>query len=191
MKEMEYNVSGYSFTNLQLYNDAKREAETVEYILANTDLSDQSKMIKLYHKLIERKTFKTIVGYSFLKELQEKILKEGVIAKDNLPSIPVELDIKKYHKLLDNMDQDREQKKKAAAEDYRIKLRNSRIISMALFAIIIIMFLISIFGDRSVFRDYKNEVLDEYSSWKEDLEAREKALDEREARLEQQENSQD
>ena len=48
MKETEYKVAGYVFTDAHTYKEAKREEETVEYIKANTDLNDLNKALKLH-----------------------------------------------------------------------------------------------------------------------------------------------
>lgn len=181
MKENEYNVAGYSFSDAHDYKEAKREEETIEYIKANTDLNDLNKAIKLYHKLVERKTLKTVVGFAFLKELQERILKEGIIAKENMPCIQVEKNEKEIKAYSGKMEHEQEQKHLEIIEDYKIKLRNSRIICGFLAAIIAAMILISVFSDRSVFSNYENKLIDKYSAWEEQLNAREKALDEREA----------
>lgn len=176
MKENEYKVAGYSFSDEHEYKEAKREADTIEYIKANTDLNDLNKATKLYHKLIERKTLKTIVGYSFLKELQERILKEGLISKENLPNIMIEKDDKRLKILSNSLHLDQEKKHQEVVDNYRVKLRNLRIICFFLVAIIIAMIFISVFSDRSVFTNYENEILDKYSAWEEELDAREKAL---------------
>ena len=72
MNENEYRIAGYRFTDARDYKEAKRETETVEYIRANTDLTDRNKTLKLYHKLVERKTLKTIIGYSFSLRIKRK-----------------------------------------------------------------------------------------------------------------------
>ncbi len=177
MKENEYTVAGYSFSNVHDYKDAKRDEETIEYIKSKTDLSDLNKTLKLYHKLVERKTLKTIVGYTFLKELQERIVKEGIVSRDNLPYIPIDKQIKAYSSALAH---EQEQKHLSKIENYKIKLRNSRIISLFLMVIIIAMILISIFSDRSVFINYENKIIDKYALWEEELNAREKLIKEKE-----------
>lgn len=182
-KENEYSVSGYSFTNYQMYKEAKREAETIDYIRANTDLRDHNKLLKLYHKLIERKTLKTLIGYEFLKELQDRILESGIISKDNLPTIPVELDHKQLKVYSNELEHANELKKKEQREEFRIRLRNSRIINIFLIVVIVIMFLLAILSNNNVFLDNEVQVLDRYAAWEEELEAREKQLDEREAAL--------
>jgi hypothetical protein len=177
MKENEYKVAGYSFSDIRDYKEAKREEESIEYIKANTDLNDLNKAIKLYHRLVERKTLKTVVGFAFLKELQERILQEGIIAKENMPCIQIEKNQKPIRAYSGEIDHEQEQRHLAIIADYKVKLRNSRIICGFLAAIIVAMLLIAIFSDRSMFSNYENKILDKYSAWEEELNAREKALD--------------
>jgi uncharacterized protein YpmB len=183
MKENEYKVAGYSFSDAHDYKEAKREEETIEYIRANTDLSDLNKAIKLYHKLVERRTLKTVVGFAFLKELQERILKEGILTKESMPCIQVEKDTKPIRAYSGPLDHEAEQRHLEVIQDYKVKLRNSRIIIIFLAVIIVVMLLISILSDRSMFSNYENQILNKYSSWEEQLNAREKALEQREADL--------
>lgn len=185
MKDNEYKVAGYIFTDAHDYKEAKREEETIEYIRANTDLGDMNKAVKLYHKLVERKTLKTVVGYAFLKELQERIRKEGILSEDNIPCIRVEKNAKPIRAYSGALDHEAEKRHQNILENYKIKLRNSRIISVFLAVIIIAMLLISVFSDRSIFTDYENQILDKYSVWEEELNARQQELDQREAQLSQ------
>lgn len=180
MKKSEYIVAGYAFPDARSYRDAKREEETVEYIKAHTDLNDLNKALKLYHKLVERKTLNTIVGYAFLCELRNNILKAGIVTRENLPNIYVEKSEMEPRVYEGEMEKEKEQRQLALVEDFRIKLRNSRIISISLAIIILIMIAINVFGDRSMFSIYENQIIDKYESWQADLEKREKALEERE-----------
>jgi len=183
MKEKEYIVAGYSFVDTHDYKEAKREEETVEYIKAHTDLGDMNKVLKLYHKLVERNTLKTMVGYSFLNELRNNIIAAGVVTQDNLPGIRITKS-EKEPRVYDNvLEKEQEQRHLAMIEDSRIKLRNSRIISAFLAFIIIVMIIIAVFSDRSMYSIYENQVIDKYESWQNDLDAREKALDLREQAL--------
>lgn len=183
MKENEYKVAGYVFSDAHHYKEAKREEETVEYIKANTDLNDLNKVLKLYHKLVERKTLKTVIGYTFLYELRVMILGAGIVTKENLPGIRIEKS-EKEPRVYDNvLEKEQEQKHLAMIEDYKIKLRNSRIISIFLTVIIIVMVAIAVFSDRSMYSIYENQVIDKYEGWQTELDAREKALEEREQAL--------
>lgn len=184
MKENEYKVSGYEFADSHDYKEAKREEETVEYIKANTDLNDINKVLKLYHKLVERKTLKTIIGFAFLCELRSKIINSGIVSGDKLPSIRIEKP-EKEPRVYDNvLEKEQEQRHLEMLEDYKIKLRNSRIISIFLAVIIMVMIAIAVFSDRSMYSIYENQVIDKYESWQKTLDDREKALDQREQAIE-------
>ena len=180
MRENEYKVAGYSFSDAHDYKEAKREAETIDYIRANTDLNDLNKSIKLYHKLVERKTLKTIVGFTFLKELQDRIVKEGIISKESIPCIQIDKDAKQLRAYSNKLEHEQEHKHLEMIEDYKIKLRNSRIISAFLVGIVIVMIAISIWSDRNIFSNYENTIINKYSAWEEDLNARQQLLEEKE-----------
>lgn len=177
MKEEEFKIAGYRFTDANEYKQAKSDVETIEFVKANTNINDLSKAIKLYNKLIERKTFKTVVGYAFLKELQERIVEGGLISRESIPCIQVEKNEKKIKIYSEDAERSQEQKHLNVIEDYKIKIRNSRIISGFLAVIIIAMILISIFSDRNIFSNYEDKIIDKYSAWEEELNSREQALD--------------
>jgi hypothetical protein len=104
-----------------------------------------------------------------------------------MPCIQVEKKEKPIKAYSGELDHELELKHQEMIDNYRIKLRNSRIITAFLGIIIIIMILISIFSDRSVFSNYEDQILNKYSSWEEDLNTRQKALDDREKALEERE----
>lgn len=184
MSENEHKIAGYYFADTHAFKEAKREAETVEYIRANTDLNNMNKTLKLYHKLVERNTLKTVIGYEFLKELKLRIIAGGIITEDSLPPIKIEREEKEIRAYSGEIDHDAEQRHLEMIENYRMKLRNSIIVSAFLLVIILAMIVISIFSDRSKFVNNENQILDKYSAWEEQLDAREKALDDREKALE-------
>ncbi|MGB4659251.1 MAG: hypothetical protein WBI07_08730 [Mobilitalea sp.] len=189
MKENEKTLCGYSFSDVHDYKEAKREAETIEYIKANTDLKDINKVIKLYHKLVERKTLKTVIGTTFLKELQNRIIKESIMNPDNVPNIPIIKEENHPKVFASIIEHEQVEKHLEEIADYKIRLKNSRIISVFLTVIIVIMIVIAILSDRSVFERFENGIIDTYSTWEEELDAREKALDIREDKISQQENT--
>ncbi len=191
MKENKYIVAGYSFPEAYDYKEAKREEETVQYIKANTDLNDLTKVIKLYQKLTARKMLKTVVGFEFLKELQNRIRKEEIVSEDNIPPIPVERREKEIKVYSGELDHEQEKRHMAVLAEYKGKLRNTWIICGFLAAIIIAMLFISAFSDRGVFADYESQILDKYSAWEEDLNAKELQLDSMESQLKAKESQLD
>ena len=171
-----YMIAGYIFLDEQDYKEARREAETVEYIKANTDLDNLNKTVKLYQKLVERKTLKTVIGFEFLKGLQERIRSENIISEDSIP--PIRVDSKERHTKIysNNIMQEHERKSMEQLLNLRVKLRNLRIICTFLITIIIVMIVISIYSDRNIFSKFENQIIDKYAAWEEELNEREQAL---------------
>jgi len=144
MADKEYKLHGYSFTDFDEYREAKQEADSVNYIRVRTDFNDLSKVTKLYHSLIDKGAFKTIIGYAFLKELQDIILKGGISSLDTLPSIRIENIDKPLINSVDPQELKKLNQFQKQAEEYRIRHRNSRIINVFLIIIIVAMIIINL-----------------------------------------------
>lgn len=178
MSDKDLVVSGFLFSNKKEYELALDESQTIEYIRSKTDLTNMKTIIKLYSKLIESETFKTPVGYDFLKELQDKLIRSNMISKENILPIPMV-----NHIFNDNGENLSINQYKQKVKKLSINLRNVRIINFFMVVTIIIMFFIALFADKSKYANFETQIIDKYSSWEEELSSREKALDEREALL--------
>ena len=139
VRELEYKLQGYCFTDVEEYREAKREAESIDYIRAKTDLEDLNKVTKLYYKLVDKQTFQSVIGYEFLKELQDKILDGGISTSDTIPWIKVS-----RRSSASVIQPDGNGKYQKLAEEYRIRHRNSRIINIFMSVIIAAMLFISL-----------------------------------------------
>lgn len=179
MSENGYKLEGFLFTDLNEYKEAKKEAESIEYIKANNDLEDYRQSLKIYHKMVEHNYLRTPVGHAFLKQLQDRIQKEGVVGSNSLPCIPVGKK-KTASALFHFTEHNQTTKQPDMTTEYRLRLRNTRIVSLFLFGIIIIMIFMAVYSDRTKFTDYQNQIVNKYAAWEEDLSAREKALEEKE-----------
>ena len=169
MNQEDKTILCYTFTNQYDYKEANREAETIDYIKANTDLSDSTKVLKLYHKLIEKQTFKTIIGYEFLKSLRDRIENEGIVGNDKLPLINITRDSKQTIGKVYTGASGQEDKYKNLAKEYRIKHRNSRIINAFLLLIVIIMIAIAFYSRQFVDNSYEEEIINKYAPWEDEL----------------------
>jgi hypothetical protein len=178
MNRNENKLEGFIFLDINEYEEAQKEAESIEYIKANNDLEDYNKLVKLYYKLVEQNCLRTPVGVIFLKQLQERILKEGIVSSTNLPGIQINKITPQNSIRLKSVQQS--QKQIDPVKDYRIKLRNSRIISLFLIVIIFIMILMAVFTDRTIYTNYEKKILNKYATWEEDLNVREKDLQNKE-----------
>jgi hypothetical protein len=183
MGESQNQVNGFIFNTNEDFNRAKEEQEVIEHFKEKVDLSNPNDVLKLYNRFIEKNTFCTPVGYLFLKELQENILKSGIMKPEEIQKINyispysgTKAETKEVDSLALN-------KYKDMAQNLKIKLRNSRIINVFFLVIVIAMIIIAIYSDKTVFTNFENEVIDHYASWEEELKLKEKNLEEREAKL--------
>ncbi|MGB8453340.1 MAG: hypothetical protein WCD89_13545 [Anaerocolumna sp.] len=178
MNEKGLVVGGYLFSTNKDYNDAEEEQESIHFLCSKTDLSNPVTALKLYNKLIENRTFHTVVAFAFLKELQETILNSGIVKAEDLEGIYIPAQI-------DNNEVDilTFEKYKLQAERQKVRIRNSRIINIFLVFTILAMIIIAIYSDKTMYTNFENKVIDRYSSWEDELNNREQDLTKREEAL--------
>jgi len=186
MKEKErFVVDGYSFETKAEWEEAKREEESIQYIRAKTNLSDMQTVYKVYCGLVEKKTFITPVGITFLMQMQKELLRSGRNV-DEVPKVPITLPRKrkKSAELFSKETQKKKQKKNRVLIDYyKSKLRNTRIVMFFLIVVIGAMFLITMFGPNTPFVDAEIKLQNKYAAWEQELRQREDAVEKREREL--------
>ncbi len=186
MKEKErFVVAGYSFETKAEWEEAKREEESIQYIRAKTNLSDMQTVYKVYCGLVEKKTFITPVGITFLMQLQGDLLRSG---KDvgEIPKVPITLPRKRKKSaelFSKEMQEKTQEKNQALVSYYKNKLKNTRIAMFFLIVVIGAMFLITIFGPNTPFVDAEIKLQNKYAAWEQDLRQREEAVEKREREL--------
>lgn len=184
-----YIVDGFLFEDEAMAELARKEEEGVRFIKERTALDNTEVVFKLYKKLIEQELFVTPVGVRFLTELQNILYASNYIAKDDIPPIRV----KEY----ETPEEEPKQpvKKVAKKIDNKVGGEYKKPFYIALFFAIVCglsvigMFIINEISNNSVnIINYREEILNEYSSWEAELKekeaelrTREKALEEREA----------
>lgn len=156
MKE-RFALNGYSFGTKAEWEEAKKEEEAIGYIRAKTDLSDPPTVLKLYSSLVEKETFCTPVGMDFLRELKKSILLSGAAGEDSLPGIPVKIAPKKSRRT-EELTKEAENKYKLAADYYKDKLKNARIVIAVLGVVVAAMFVIAMMGPSSPLIDAEVKV---------------------------------
>ncbi len=190
-------VDGYFFSSSTEYARAAKEKETIEYLMANTDMTDMKSVLKIYNRAVEKKSFRTVVGLEFIRNIRNRLVASGIASDDDLRAVPVPPPAGGARAAKDAAQAEGDAAAKAQAEKYKLAYENAatgktirNIIIVFLAIIIIAIMAISYNGKYSIFTfftDYKsemeNELLDKYESWETQLEEREKELDEREAAL--------
>lgn len=167
----EYVIDGYLYADANQLEEARRESEGVEYVRSRLDMNNPFSVLKIYNKMIDQNMFKSQVGTSFLRELQDYLYSCASINPDDVKAIPMTPPPKP--KIV----------KENLAEDERGRLKRKQwwlvATIVALVVTIVVMFVIMATADHPTILNYENEIIDKYSAWEEELKAREEALKEK------------
>lgn len=166
-------VDGYLFESDAQARQAKKEIEGIRYIRAQTRIDDPDVVLKLYNRLIRENVFETVIGFEFLRELQNYLKSIPYIKSESILPIPI------------LKEQTRKEKKKnkhmKPNSVYRSRLRIMTIICGILLAIVIGMFAITFISGSSInIFNYEQQIIDKYEAWEQELDLREQELSQRE-----------
>ena len=168
-KGKTYTYQGFTFQTEEALAEAKKEAEVVAYIRSQADLGNVKTVVKLYNRLIEKGTLVTPLGIAFLQELRSRALESGLVAESSLHALPEPAKPEKQPETKLSKD-------KKLMEYYKEKSKRLTFTVAVLCIVIVILFVIRLFGTASPFTDYEQKVLNEYAGWKEELTEKEETL---------------
>lgn len=184
----KYTISGYSFSNKGDYERALKEKEAISYIVANTNMADMKAVLKVYNRSVEKKSFQTVLGFEFVKNMRKNLINSGIVSEDTIQAVPVQP--VSAGKADNSIAQDMAEKYKLAYENEHAGRTIRNMVIVFLIVIIGAMMFITYNSKYSVFTyftDYKtdmeNELVDKYQEWKNQLDEKEKELNEREKAL--------
>lgn len=166
MNRDENRIGGYEFEDLMQAKRAEREVKGIEQL--NDQLKNKKipEILEIYNNIIDKKIFKTPVGYEYLKGVQRKLKNSTLIKNEDIRPVFIAAE-----------------KPKVIEEksDGSLKLKKLQLLNIVLIIVIISMFVIS-FLSRDKFDEekYINSIEDRYSSWEKELNERESILNERE-----------
>lgn len=193
MAEEKNVVDGYQFVNREEYERAKKEKETIAYLMANTDTTDMKALLRIYNRSVDKNSFQTIIGQQFLHGLRQRLVGSKVVSEDTLAPIQIVSEEAKVSSKADKASASKAERYKKAYENEVANQKIKNLLIGVLLVVIIAMIGITAASRYSVFTyftDYKtdirNEVVDEMEEWQKQLESREKELEQREAALEEQ-----
>lgn len=182
MEKEKLCIDGYRFTDRESYEKAKKEQEAVIYIKAHTNFNNINQVIKVYNKAIEKEMFSTIIGYEFLKQVRNLIIKKGILEESEIAPITIIRE-----KTETNILSEQKQKEKYKLL-YENEKNNKTILKAAIVILVLViaaMIYISKNGKNSIISDYENRIINQYEEWEMQLEEREKAIEEKEKVLEE------
>lgn len=177
-----YSADQFSFESRETYEQAKKEVEVIRQLVEKTDLSDARKSLKLYNKCITDKVFQTVAGYQFLLELRRSILESSLVSERALAPIPVAEPERRKTDIISGASS-QEKRYERLYEGQKLLNKKLKIGLIAVVIAVIGFVAINFRLEYSVFTYFTNykanmeeELVDKYQKWQEDLEAREKKL---------------
>ena len=175
-------VNGFLFSSTEEINLANKEAKAVAYLRDRLKGRSPEEAAGMYSQILSQNLFHTVVGYTFLKSLQDFLSKNGIrdlepikVDSSNTPPAKTEAPPPKEAGSIPNP---RLEKK---LKSMRATLRSTRIVAVVCMLMVVAMFAITLTSKSPTIIDYEKKVLDKYASWEQELTERERAVSAREA----------
>ena len=172
----------FMFESREAYDCAKKENEVVKQIRKKMDLDDPKVALKVYNKAVTGKIFDTVIGYSFLAELRETIIKAELATEEMLPDIPIRESKPQARDIMPDR-KARNIKYKALYERQKLLNRKFKIIIAGLVILIAGFVFINLRFEYTIFTYFTNykakmeeELIDKYEGWSEKLQEKERQL---------------
>lgn len=184
----ENQVGDYLFTNKVDAQQALKEQEKINKIKEKLNNGyDVHLLYNVYNKCIETRTFRTPIGYDFLKDMRRALTDSDGVDSDILP-IPMyttfehsaDNAMERTMKFREETRQSQYKKKKDLNE---AKFKWSLFVNVVLLIVVGIMFYITTTGSNPNILNYENAIINKYSDWSDELTERENLIREKEAQL--------
>ncbi len=199
MPKNDRTIDGFYFETDELYEEAHKEKLAVAYLSKQVDLSDNKQALRLYQQAASQKLFSTVIGLSFLRDIEFRLKKDESIPKDQIMAVTVPMkerppekpsvSISSLQSEEGTSKKERQKKdaypfnEKTEAGKYRRRFHGALAFVFILLATIGVMFFITLSSDLPTIVNYRTRLNNEYASWDEELKEREAALDLREKEL--------
>lgn len=172
--ENNLTVNGFTFQSEKDANIARLELEKINMLEKRMDYSNRPLVLAVYNRAIEAKMFRTPVGFQYLGIVREKLLARGV-QEQELKAITLEAGFtgkqqpSYERRRAMNVAQVQETKKS-------VPLITSVVLNVLLVLLVGAMFIITLYSDNPNILNYKNQILNEYASWEQELREKESEL---------------
>lgn len=183
----ELMVGDYLFKNMADADRARIEMDKIEQLKDKLQSADTALLYRVYNKSIESRTFRTPVGFDFMRNMKEHLEKQPDCPGEVLP-VPLYTTFEHSAELsLDKLYEN--EKKEKAIREINKKEEKKSIFIISVFANIILVILIGIMfyivntSNTPNIINYENAVVNKYSQWEENLKEREAVVSEKERQL--------
>ena len=178
----KYTVNGFQFGSDKDRELAETEYSSIQYINGKIENRSAETILSVYQGAIERRMFRTPVGYSYLHDLQKKMVSMGM-PKEKIPPIPLMQVFDNSATVEDKPRREVVANKRKKRNELREKNRILVIANIVLILLVIALFAISLKGSTPNMLNYRSAIINEYSSWEQELSLREGQIREKEKEL--------
>ena len=181
MQDTETQVEGFCFEDAETAKQAMQEYTYIGKMQDKVSKLNPEALKAFYHKLLDKHIFTTQVGYTYLYEIRSTLVEQLGFADDEIERITVAQAPRVS---------ETEQTMSEQADSELVKLKRSRNLFVAatvVLAVVIAGIFIMLATNQNIgYVNTENKILDKYSQWAEELDAREQELDAREQALKEQ-----
>lgn len=179
-----YVTEGYSFYTERDAALAEDEGRKVKYLEARLDYSKPETILRVYKKAISERIFKSPVGLFFLKSMQQYLLKQPGVNRDEVEAIPLYVSFEgEFREESGSAVRRVKSAPEKPKKNRSYALPVSVIINIGLAAAVIAMFVIALKTDQPNILNYERTITDRYAAWEQELTEREQAVRIRELEL--------
>lgn len=178
----EFTVNGFLFGSKADVELAKNELTTVKYIDKKIENRNADTILSVFQGAVERKMFRTPIGYSYLHELQKRMASQGM-ERSKIPSVPL---FQVYNNQFADDEKPRRTTtvpKKKKRDDVVRMNRTLIMVNVILILLIAVLFYISVNASNPNILNYRTAIQNEYSEWEQELKEREARVREKEQQL--------
>lgn len=175
----EWIVDGYLFGSPTDADQARAERKKALFFETKLEGKPAKSVLAVYEKMLEDKVFVTPVGWEYLKQIQEKLRLLGV-EEEQIKPIPLFSAFVHKEEKKNNRPGPPKPKEKIP---YQNRFRSSVAVNILLVILVLAMFFIASGSDNPNIINYRNEIVNEYASWEQELTEREKEVRLKEAEL--------
>lgn len=175
-------AEGFCFYTKKDAELAALERRKTDYMETRMDYSRPESILRIYDKAIHDRIFKTPVGISYLKKLQDYLREQDSIDQEQIAPIPLFQNFEEEVRVRHNPPQSRV-KPSGKKEKKSPVLSVSILLNVLLGIAMIAMFAITLNANQPNILNYEKAITNQYATWEQELTEREQAVREKEREL--------
>ncbi len=183
MAENDLIVGGYRFRSPLDAETARAEEKKIAYIEAHLDRESPETVLRIYNKMLENRIFVTPVGYAYLREIRDFLLRDGMDPETLLPLPLNDIYSPEAKAAREKVSEIGKEQVDEELKKGKSRLFLSLVLNVLLFITIVAMVIITLISDHPNILNYERVIQNEYAEWKQELTEREKAVREKEREL--------